>query len=167
MGKMLEEMEKAKKEAEEKLEKTLLLIKKADKIARAVKPFLPKGWKIAFEVYWGGLSIESGQDYFSTFEFRNVCDIVEKIINKKLDRRINKAMGQDNTERLACLRGSAYVMTGDDVLMMGVDVAMYPESGKQTECEIEYEEKVVKIAKIDPGCLGRSKFDKRKEKEAK
>lgn len=165
MGKMLKVFEKAKLEAEEALRITTYKIRKANAIAKKVKPLLPLNWEVDYAVSWNGLMFsKDGEKGFSTFEFRNVCNLVEKIISKRLTRNPYTVMGLDNTERLSCLCGQAYVDI-EKGYSLSIDIRMNAPWEGQTECEITYTEKVVKIAKVDLGCLGHSEFDKKENLE--
>ena len=169
MDKMLEVFEEARRTAHKDHSLTLLKIRKSNEVGKKILPFLPKGWELSF---WpNSLMISNpGVGNFSVFEFRNVCNIVEKIIGKRLRRRSVTTMGADDTERLGFLEGKAFLRVGgtdenDLSLSMAIDVTLWTPDGRSTECEIEYEKRVVKIAKVDPGCLGHSEFDKKENLE--
>ncbi len=169
MDKMLKVFEDARIKANKEHSLTLLKIRKSNEVGKKILPFLPKGWELSF---WpNSLMISNpGVGNFSVFEFRNVCNIVEKIIGERLRRRSVTTMDTDDTERLSFLEGKAFLRVGgtdenDLSLFMAIDVTLWTPDGRSTECEIEYEEKVIKIAKVDPGCLGHSEFDKKENLE--
>ena len=154
MTKMLKQFEETQKEMAKIYAVNLTLIKKADEIAKKAMEFLPKEWGSGFVLGWDGLLI-SKNDSTDTFEFRNVCNIIEKIIGQKMVRSPWMMTDSKDKEYLFCLYGKAFIPMEDEPKgALRVEVRMFTPYGKEHECILEYEDKVVKVAKIDPGCLG-------------
>lgn len=141
--------EKALEETRLMYEGGLAIIDEAEKICKKVDPLLPKDWHSVF--YAKHQQIEFTRlGEADAMEFRVVCDLVEKVIGKKLYRGVSGTFGP-------YLYGWEWIhLKGGGCLDVRVEL------NKPEGCKITLKRKWRKEPVVDEACLGI-----RKEKEAR
>lgn len=135
--------EMALKDAEKKFRQTLSSIDKAQEICDKVDSLLPPKWHSKFIV---GDYLEFCPLYPhkpSSAEFRTVCDLVEKVIEKELSRRASG--NKDNPQLIA----SGYFNFGNDVWL-----SIWVESDADDTCKITFKRTWETKPIADENCLG-------------
>lgn len=137
--------EKVRKEAREDYDEALERIKLADKVCKKIEPHLPKGWKT-----YEGLLVKWGQINFcknekaDALEFRVVCDLVEKVLNKTLMRWVRGDKSRQN------LIGYTSIRSED----RNVSIDVHVELGNPEGCEVTFKRTWETKAVVDDACLG-------------
>ena len=137
--------QKVIKEAREMYDEALRGIELADKVCKKVEPHLPKGWKACGDllVRWGQINFRK-HEKANALEFRVVCDIVEKVLDKTLMR-----WGRGGKDRQT-LVGCATVWSEDRESHVEVHV----ELGNPEGCEITFKRTWETNVVVDEACLG-------------
>jgi len=99
---------------------------------------IPSGWNF-YPQY--GFYFTSYNEEAPAAEFRAVCHVLEKKLGVTLQRT------GDND---GALRGHGYYSIEESGLVIAIEVIKHPG----TDCKITWEEKMVKVATVDPACLG-------------
>ena len=145
--------EQALKSAKEIYEAKLEKLKLCNGLAKKIKSALPDGWEFDFGSYAHDLDICKGS-YSSPDtktdigEFKLVCKIVEKILNKKLEKTAN--VGDDDEVNI--IWGEQYYQSKQGTYIRICVTIRYP--GNMPDCKIEWREKVIREAVISDECLG-------------
>lgn len=139
------EKEKVIKEAKEKHDEVLQRIELADKVCKKVEPHLPKGWKTyeGLLVTWGQINFYKTEKA-NALEFRVVCDMVEKVLDKTLMRWVR---GDKDRQTLI---GYTTAYSEDRETYIDVHV----ELGNPEGCEIMLKRTWKTEAVVDDACLG-------------
>jgi len=108
------------------------------KIGTEIKDLIPEGWRL-----WpsSGLHFSKYDSEAPAAEFRAVCHVLEKKLGVTLTR---------SGDRDGDLRGRGYYRAKEDELLISVEVT----KTRGPDCKITWEEKLVKVATVDPACLG-------------
>jgi len=130
--------QQAIKTAKRTFRENLVSIGLANKVAKKLSPHLPGGWRC--EIDWPGRLEISKWTRANAIEFRVVCDLVEKIINKKLSR---EAAGENY------LKGSILLNPN---IHRWLSITVY--MGQVEGCKIIKKEEVRTYYEADPNCLG-------------
>jgi len=141
--------EKVKKEAREKYDEALQRIELADKVCKKVEPHLPKGWKTyeGLLVAWGQINFCKNEKA-NALEFRVVCDMVEKILNKTLMRWVRGDKDRQNLIGYACVRSED----------REVSIDVHVELGSPEGCKVTFKRRWETKAVVDDACLGIKKL---------
>jgi len=137
--------QKVLKETRENYDDTLERIKLADKVCKKVEPHLPEGWKTdeGMLVNWGQINFCKHKKA-NALEFRVVCNMVEKILNKTLMRWV-----RGNKDR-QILVGFVGIHSEDRSVYVDVHV----ELGNPEGCEVTLKRTWETKAIVDDACLG-------------
>jgi len=137
--------QKVMKEARENYDEALEKIKFADKVCKKIEPHLPKGWKTyeGLLVRWGQIEF-SKNEKANALEFRVVCDMVEKVLDKTLMRWIR---GDKNRQTLV---GCVSIWSEEK----NVHIDVHVELGNPEGCKIILKRTWETNPIVDDACLG-------------
>lgn len=132
--------EKAKRMAKRRYRERLVTIGMAKKIADKVTPLLPQGWECKLDNIGFWLEFEKWGSPVDAMEFRVVCDLIERAIGQKLQR---KAMGERS------LRAEISLMPNPHRYLY---IQVYLGNTKGCKIIKKKEMRITYVA--DPKCLG-------------
>ena len=137
------------KELKKTYENHLVKLNCAEIIANKIDDLLPPDWESCYVQDWDGLLFRNSsmnENERPSMDFKLVCKLVEKATGKEV-----KKEPWVEGDLFFCLHGTTTVKIND--LDLKIDIRMFDPAN----CKLEYEEKAVRIAKVDDACLGLGK----------
>ena len=117
----------------------LISLAMAKKVADKIEPLLPRGWNCSmFLGTW--LSIEKTEEMVHASEFRVVCDLVEKVTGKKVERSAR-------SEKM--LKGEVWIKEKLN-RYLHIEIYLADVDG----CRIERKQETREVYVASPECLG-------------
>lgn len=139
-----------------KIDEIKMEVDLAKTVADKLEPLLPLGWKCYYVLNWRGLCV-MGDKYYTDKngdlkenvacnprnDFKYVCGIVSQATGKPVNRE-----PWLSGDVLICLLGE--VSYEKDNVRLTIQIRQFDKR----DCQLEYEERTVKVAKLSEECLG-------------